>query len=92
MELSGASERTTAWHTPVLGVPLYVRGFRITVFAAALMVQMALSACVALGRERRLVSTAVMLRRARAELQRLAVTDALTGLLNHRAFFQRLGA
>ena len=92
MELSGASDRTTAWRTPVLGVPLYVLGFGVTVFAAALLVQMALSARVALGRERRLVSTAAALRGARAELQRLAVTDALTGLLNRRAFFERLGA
>ena len=92
MELSGASDRATAWRTPVLGVPLHVWGFGITVFAAALLLQMTLSARVASGRERRLVSTAAALRGARAELQRLAVTDALTGLLNRRAFFERLGA
>jgi diguanylate cyclase (GGDEF)-like protein len=92
MELSGASDRTSGWRTPVLSVPLHVWGFGITVLAAALLLQMALSARVALGRERRLVSTAAALRGARAELERLAVTDALTGLFNRRAFFERLGA
>ena len=42
------------------------------------------------GRERRLLDLNVELRRKEAELERLATTDALTGLHNRRYFYERL--
>ncbi|MEX2446732.1 MAG: GGDEF domain-containing protein [Dehalococcoidia bacterium] len=56
-----------------------------------LAVQGVVSSRIALSRERRLVTTAATLRSAGTELERLAQTDALTGLRNRRAFDEALG-
>jgi diguanylate cyclase (GGDEF)-like protein len=73
------------------GVPLDGWGLGVTAVAVGLAGQLALQARVSLQRERRLVETAAALRLATAELERLATTDALTGLLNRRRFAERLG-
>lgn len=62
-----------------------------TLLALALAVQLFLNSRSALQRERRLVRTAAQLREVSAELDRLARTDSLTGILNRRAFFDLLG-
>jgi diguanylate cyclase (GGDEF)-like protein/PAS domain S-box-containing protein len=45
-----------------------------------------------LGRVADLVSVALSSAEARSQLHRQATTDGLTGLLNHRAFYERLGS
>lgn len=62
-----------------------------TLLAVALALQLFLNSRSALQRERRLVRTAAQLREVSAELDRLARTDSLTGILNRRAFFDLLG-
>lgn len=62
-----------------------------TLLAVALALQLFLNSRSALQRERRLVRTAAQLREMSAELDRLARTDSLTGILNRRAFFDLLG-
>lgn len=59
--------------------------------AAFVALQFRLRSRESLQRERRLVDTAAALREATARLRELATTDPLTGLLNRRDFFERLG-
>ena len=58
---------------------------------AGLVGQLVLNNRAAFRRERNLVRTAAQLREVSAELDRLARTDALTGIANRRAFFDVLG-
>ncbi|MSQ35573.1 MAG: GGDEF domain-containing protein [Dehalococcoidia bacterium] len=73
-----------------LHVPLGGWGLAALVLALALAGQLALHGRVSLRRERRFVETAAQLRMATAQLEELAMTDALTGLLNRRRFDERL--
>ena len=75
----------------VLGVNAGAWGAAATALAAMCLVQLLFANRDALVRERRLVTTAAALRAASAELERLATTDALTGVRNRRAFFDALG-
>ncbi|MDA1240100.1 MAG: GGDEF domain-containing protein [Chloroflexi bacterium] len=61
-------------------------------FTLAFALQLRVNARRAMTRERNLVHTAAELREASVELDRLARTDGLTGLLNRRALFDMLGA
>ena len=82
--LTGVGERTGERLWPPLAlIPLV-----LTLF---LLLQLLLNERISLRRERRLVDAAVQLREASARLQRLATTDALTGLFNRRVFDERLG-
>lgn len=74
-----------------LGVHESVWGVVAAVASIALVGQLAVSNRAAFQRERRLVRTAAQLREVSAELDRLARTDALTGIANRRAFFDLLG-
>jgi len=65
--------------------------FGLGFLVAGLIGQMILNSRAALRRERNLVRTAAQLREVSAELDRLARTDALTGIANRRAFFDVLG-
>ncbi|GMU39880.1 MAG: hypothetical protein AMXMBFR23_07460 [Chloroflexota bacterium] len=78
-----------AWN--FLGVSHDAWGLMGTILAVAFATQMVLNSRSALHRERRLVRTAAQLREVSAELDRLARTDPLTGILNRRAFFDLLG-
>lgn len=78
-----------AWS--LLGLDESVWGIAAGVLVIALLGQLVVSNREAFQRERRLVRTAAQLREASAELDRLARTDALTGIANRRAFFDVLG-
>lgn len=75
-----------------MGLTAAVWGTAATVLVVALLVQLLVSSRAAFARERRLVRTAAQLREVSAELDRLARTDALTGIANRRSFFEMLGA
>jgi diguanylate cyclase (GGDEF)-like protein len=66
-------------------------GLTVAALALAFALQLWVNARHAMMRERNLVHTAAELREASAELDRLARTDGLTGLLNRRALFDMLG-
>jgi diguanylate cyclase (GGDEF)-like protein len=63
-----------------------------SVLALFLMLQITLNAKTALLRERRLMEVAAELRETAVELERLRTIDPLIGVLNPRAFFERLEA
>lgn len=83
---AGWSERS------LLGIDLGAWGISISVLAFFLILQITLNARTALNRERRLVEVAAELRESGVELERLATVDPLIGVLNRRAFFERLEA
>jgi diguanylate cyclase (GGDEF)-like protein len=87
----GVGESSGFWTASPLGVRLGVWGSAVTILAASFAAQLALHGRDSLQRERRLVQTAAALREATAQLERLATTDALTSILNRRAFFDRYG-
>lgn len=60
--------------------------------ALGLITQLLMNGRESVLRERRLVQTSVALREATAQLEHLATTDPLTGILNRRAFFDRFSA
>ena len=75
-----------------LGVPMLGWALALAVLAAALAVQLAISARTSFVRERRLVASSARLRETSAEFEQQAATDMLTGLANRRAFYDRLDA
>ncbi len=75
-----------------LGLNLGAWSVATSFLVVFLIVQLVLNARATLERERRLVETAAALRETGAELERLARVDPLTGVLNRRALFERLGA
>ncbi|MEI6664740.1 MAG: GGDEF domain-containing protein [Chloroflexota bacterium] len=74
-----------------IGIPLRGWIFALLVASVGLAGQLVLSGNVALRRERRLVYAAAEMRELTGRLERLATTDALTGLFNRRIFFEQLG-
>lgn len=82
--------------TLLIGLGLQQPGAGLTAgalcLAAGFGVQVLVEHRSGILRERRLVTIAADLRTATAELERLATTDPLTGVLNRRAFFEALGA
>lgn len=81
----------TLLHRHVLGIEDQFWAFAFAAFAVGLGGQLVLNNRAAFRRERNLVRTAAQLREVSAELDRLARTDALTGIANRRAFFDVLG-
>lgn len=75
-----------------LGLDLHAWSLATSFLAVFLILQIVLNSRATLERERRLVETAADLRETSAELERLAKVDPLTGVLNRRALFERLGA
>ncbi|MEX2229500.1 MAG: GGDEF domain-containing protein [Dehalococcoidia bacterium] len=80
------------WGTTFLAVPIGAWGLGGFALAVALFVQLLLNGHESVLRERRLVQTSAALREATAQLEHLATTDPLTGMLNRRAFFARFAA
>ena len=80
------------WGTTFLAVPIGAWGLGGFALAVALFVQLLLNGRESVLRERRLVQTSAALREATAQLEHLATTDPLTGMLNRRAFFARFAA
>lgn len=84
-----------AGDTEVYSDPLGIEGqfwaLALVVLAVGLIGQLVINNRAAFRRERNLVRTAAQLREVSAELDRLAKTDALTGIQNRRAFFDILG-
>lgn len=78
------------WGGSFLGLDLGAWALATTFLTVFLIVQIVLNARATLTRERRLVEVAAELRETSAELERLAMIDPLTGVLNRRAFFERL--
>lgn len=75
----------------VLGIQNQFWAVAFVAVTVGLVLQLVVSNRAALRRERNLVRTAAQLREVSAELDRLARTDALTGIANRRAFFDVLG-
>jgi len=89
----GGYTRDAEWTAKSLaGIDVGSWGIAISVLAFFLVMQITLNARTALDRERRLVEVAAELRETSAELERLATLDPLIGVLNRRAFFERLEA
>jgi len=89
----GQQLREIDWTTgSFLGLDLGAWSLATTFLAVFLIVQIVLNARATLERERRLVDAAADLRETSAELERLARIDPLTGVLNRRALFERLGS
>ena len=76
-----------AWRGGAVEGRALAMGLLVTFLAA----QLVLNERMTLLRERRMVRAASALRVAKAELEQLARTDAVTGLLNRRAFHDELG-
>ena len=74
-----------------LGIALAGWAIALLALALALLVQLLLNARISLWREQRLVENAAELLEMTARLEALATTDTLTGMLNRRAFADRLG-
>jgi diguanylate cyclase (GGDEF)-like protein len=87
----GALTAAEAREDRFLGAPGWYWAAGLAMLAIGLAVQMVLNSRAALRRERNLVRTAAQLREVSAELDRLARTDALTGIANRRALFDLLG-
>jgi diguanylate cyclase (GGDEF)-like protein len=87
----GVGSDSPVWTSDPLGIPIEVWGAASGVVAAGLAAQLRWQARAAFSRERRFVEQAAELRRASAQLERLAKTDALTGVPNRREFFDALG-
>jgi diguanylate cyclase (GGDEF)-like protein len=90
--LSGSVQDAGWSERSLLGIDLGSWGIAISVLALFLILQITLNARTALTRERRLVEVAAELRESGVELERLATVDPLIGVLNRRAFFERLEA
>ena len=78
-------------HHHALGIGDQFWALAFGTLVAGLVGQLVLNNRAAFRRERNLVRTAAQLREVSAELDRLARTDALTGIANRRAFFDVLG-
>ncbi len=89
--LTGVVRETGADADHMVGIEDQYWAFALGILALSLVGQMILNSRAALRRERNLVRTAAQLREVSAELDRLARTDALTGIANRRAFFDVLG-
>ena len=87
----GAVSGVDAGHGHLLGIPDNFWALAMLSLVVGLIGQMLMNSRAALRRERNLVRTAAQLREVSAELDRLARTDALTGIANRRAFFDILG-
>jgi len=87
----GAVRRNGVNSDDLLGIEDRYWALALGILAASLVGQMILNTRAAHRRERNLVRTAAQLREVSAELDRLARTDALTGIANRRAFFDILG-
>lgn len=88
---AGAFSEGAAAEGRLLGIEDQFWAFALAALAGGLGGQLVLNNRAALRRERNLVRTAAQLREVSAELDRLARTDALTGIANRRAFFDVLG-
>jgi diguanylate cyclase (GGDEF)-like protein len=87
----GQQLREVEWTSrSFLGLDFGAWSLATTFLAVFLIVQIVLNTRHTLVRERRLVEIAADLRETSAELERLAKVDPLTGVLNRRAFFERL--
>ena len=73
-----------------LGIVLDGWTIALAVLALALLAQLLLNARISLRRERLLVENSAELLEGTARLEALATTDTLTGMLNRRAFADRL--
>lgn len=91
LPVTGAADGA-AWGRTLVAVPLGVWALAALALAAGLLVQLLLNGRESVFRERRLVQTSAALREATAQLEHLATTDPLTGILNRRAFFDRFAA
>ncbi|MDA0364691.1 MAG: GGDEF domain-containing protein [Chloroflexi bacterium] len=91
LPLSGASDGAE-WGRTFVAVPLGAWALAGLALAVGLLVQLLLNGHDSVLRERRLVQTSAALREATAQLEHLATTDPLTGILNRRAFFDRFAA
>lgn len=89
--VGGAVTGDAPFNGRLFGIEDQVWAFAFVTLAAGLGTQMILNNRAAFRRERNLVRTAAQLREVSAELDRLARTDALTGVANRRAFFDVLG-
>lgn len=89
--LVGLATATDDGHGHLLGIPDTFWALALLGLVVGLIGQMLMNSRAALRRERNLVRTAAQLREVSAELDRLARTDALTGVANRRAFFDILG-
>ncbi|MDA0352355.1 MAG: GGDEF domain-containing protein [Chloroflexi bacterium] len=90
---AGSQLREIGWTTgSFLGLDIAAWSLATTFLTICLIVQILLNSRATLDRERRLVDVAANLRETSAELERLAKIDPLTGVLNRRALFDRLGA
>ncbi len=90
--LSGSVQNAGWSERSLLGIDLGAWGVAVSVLALFLILQITLNARTALIRERRLVEVAAELRESGVQLERLATVDPLIGILNRRAFFERLDA
>lgn len=89
--IGGAVAAETPFHRHLLGIEDQFWALAFVILSVGLIAQMMLNNRAAFRRERNLVRTAAQLREVSAELDRLARTDALTGIANRRAFFDVLG-
>lgn len=89
--VTGSVVGATGLHRHPFGIEDQFWALAFVVLTVGLIVQMMLNNRAAFRRERNLVRTAAQLREVSAELDRLARTDALTGVANRRAFFDVLG-
>lgn len=89
--VGGAFVDETPFHHHPLGIEDQFWSFAFVTLATGMGAQLVLNNRAALRRERNLIRTAAQLREVSAELDRLARTDALTGIANRRAFFDVLG-
>lgn len=90
--LSGYARDAGWFERSLLGIDLGAWAVAVSVLALFLILQITLNARTALSRERRLVEVAAELRETGVVLERLATIDPLIGVLNRRAFFERLEA
>ncbi|MGE3961490.1 MAG: GGDEF domain-containing protein [Dehalococcoidia bacterium] len=89
--LIGVVSDDTVMHVHLLGIEDQYWALAFVALALGLGGQLVINSRAAFRRERNLVRTAAQLREVSAELDRLARTDALTGIANRRAYFDLLG-